>query len=367
MAFSHKHLASAGSILGISALLLAGCGAAPEDSSKETGKKSDFLGCIVSDSGGFNDKSFNQNSYKGLTDAVKEYGIKEKKAQSNSETEYAPNLSQMVQAGCKLTITVGYGLAGATKEAAEANPNLHFTIVDDNSIKLDNVRPIVFDTAQAAFQAGYLAASQTKTGKVATYGGAQYPTVTIFMDGFAQGVAYYNKQKNAKVEVLGWNTETQSGTFTGNFEDATKGKTNTQNFLDQGADIILPVAGPVGAGTLEAVKEYNAAHADAPASVVWVDADGYETNPDFQDVILTSIMKKMDEAITETIKADMDGKFTSEAYIGTLENGGVGLAPFHKFDSKVSDETKAELDKIKEDIVAGKIKVETAGSPTSSK
>ncbi|MDO4898433.1 MAG: BMP family ABC transporter substrate-binding protein [Rothia sp. (in: high G+C Gram-positive bacteria)] len=365
MAFSRKHLASTGSILGVSALLLAGCGAAPEESSSASGGSSDYLGCIVSDFGGFQDKSFNQNSYKGLQDAVTEYEIKHKEAESTSETDYGPNLDQMVQSGCNLTVTVGFGLADTTKEVAEANPDMHFTIVDDNSIELDNVRPIVFDTAQAAFQAGYLAATQTKTGKVATYGGMEFPTVTIFMDGFAQGVEYYNQQKDAKVEVLGWNTGAQSGTFTGDFEDATKGKTNTQNFLDQGADIIMPVAGPVGAGTLEAVKEYNASHADAPASVVWVDADGYETNADYQDIILTSVMKKMDAAITETIKADMDGKFTADAYIGTLENDGVGLAPFHNFDSKISDETKSELDKIKEDIIAGAIKVETKGSPTA--
>lgn len=366
MALSRKNFAATGSILGVSALLLAGCGAAPEESSSATsGESKDYLGCIVSDFGGFQDKSFNQNSYKGLTDAVAEYGIQEKKAQSKAEADYGPNLNKMVQNGCDMTITVGFGLAKATQEVAEANPDMHFTIVDDNSIELDNVRPIVFDTAQAAFQAGYLAAAQTKTGKVATYGGAEFPTVTIFMDGFAQGVAYYNQQKGANVEVLGWNTESQSGTFTGDFEDATKGKTNTQNFLDQGADIILPVAGPVGSGTLEAVKEYNATSPENPASVIWVDADGYETNANYQDIILTSIMKKMDAAITETIKADMDGKFTSEAYIGTLENGGVGLAPFHNFDSAVSAETKAELDKIKEDIISGAIKVETAGSPTA--
>ncbi|MGV3246443.1 BMP family lipoprotein [Rothia sp. 11254D007CT] len=365
MAFSRKHVASTGSILGISALLLSACGAAPEESSSASGESSDYLGCIVSDFGGFQDKSFNQNSYKGLKDAVDEYGIEYKEAESTTETEYGPNLDQMVQSGCNLTITVGFGLADATKEVAEANPDMHFTIVDDNSIELDNVRPIVFDTAQAAFQAGYLAAAQTKTGKVATYGGMEFPTVTIFMDGFAQGVAYYNEQKGANVEVLGWNTESQSGTFTGDFEDATKGKTNTQNFLDQGADIILPVAGPVGSGTLEAIKEYNATSPENPASVIWVDSDGVETNPEFQDIILTSIMKKMDAAITETIKSDMDGNFTSDAYIGTLENDGVGLAPFHSFESAVSDETKDELDKIKEDIISGTIKVETAGTPTA--
>ncbi|WP_421084433.1 BMP family lipoprotein [Rothia nasimurium] len=364
MALSRKHIASTGSILGVSALLLAGCGAAPEASTSASGDAADYLGCIVSDFGGFQDKSFNQNSYKGLKDAVAEYGIEYKEAESKAEPDYVPNLDAMVQNGCNITVTVGFGLAKATAEVAEANPDLHFTIVDDSSIELDNVRPIVFDTAQAAFQAGYVAAAQTKTGKVATYGGMEFPTVTIFMDGFAQGVAYYNEQKGANVEVLGWNTEAQSGTFTGDFEDASKGKTNTQNFLDQGADIILPVAGPVGVGTLEAVKEYNATSPENPASVVWVDADGFETNPEFQDIILTSVMKKMDAAITETIKADIDGAFTSEPYIGTLENDGVGLAPFHNFDSAVSAETKAELDKIKEDIIAGTIKVETAGSPT---
>lgn len=365
MAFSRKHIASTGSLLGISALLLAGCGAAPEESSSASGESTDYLGCIVSDFGGFQDKSFNQNSYAGVEHAKTEFGINMKEAQSTAETDYAPNLNEMVQAGCNLTVTVGFGLADTTKEIAEANPDLHFTIVDDNSIELDNVRPIVFDTAQAAFQAGYVAAAQSKTGKVATYGGMEFPTVTIFMDGFAQGVEYYNEQKNADVEVLGWNSDSQSGTFTGDFEDATKGKTNTQNFLDQGADVIMPVAGPVGSGTLEAVKEYNASNPDSPASVVWVDADGFETNADYQDIILTSVMKKMDDAITETIKADMDGNFTSEAYIGTLENDGVGLAPFHNFDSEVTDETKAELDQIKEDIISGTIKVETAGSPTA--
>ncbi|WP_237191908.1 BMP family ABC transporter substrate-binding protein, partial [Rothia nasimurium] len=137
-------------------------------SSSASSENSDYLGCIVSDFGGFNDKSFNQNSYKGLKDAVSEYGIKFKEAESSSEPEYGPNVSQMVQAGCNLTITVGFALADTTKEVATANPDMHFTIVDDNSIELDNVRPIVFDTAQAAFQAGYLAAAQTKTGKVAT-------------------------------------------------------------------------------------------------------------------------------------------------------------------------------------------------------
>ncbi|MBM7051464.1 BMP family ABC transporter substrate-binding protein [Rothia sp. ZJ932] len=358
-------MAGAGSLLGISALLLSACGAAPEESSTASGDNADYRGCMVSDFGGFDDKSFNENTYAGLTAAVEELGIEKGEAQSTSETEYGPNLNQMVQSGCNMTVTVGFGLADATKEVAEANPDLHFAIVDDGSIELDNVRPLVYDTAQAAFQAGYLAAAQSKTGKVATYGGLNFPTVTIFMDGFAQGVKYYNEQNDKNVEVLGWDTEAQNGTFTGDFTDQGKGKTNTQNFLSEGADVIMPVAGPVGGGTLEAVKEHNASNADSPASVIWVDSDGFETNPEYRDIILTSVQKLMKEAVLETFKQDVEGNFTSEAYVGTLENGGVALAPFHNFEDEVSAETKAALDDIKAKIISGDIKVETAGSPSA--
>ncbi|MDO4917770.1 MAG: BMP family ABC transporter substrate-binding protein [Rothia sp. (in: high G+C Gram-positive bacteria)] len=356
---TRSRIAATGSIVGISALLLAGCGAAPDEASSSTNDKAkDYKGCIVSDEGGFDDKSFNENSYDGLSAAVKDYGIQKAEAESNSAADFGPNVNQMVQANCNMIVTVGFALADTTKEVAAANPNTHFAIVDDGSITADNVRPIVYDTAQAAFQAGYLAAAQSKTGKVATYGGAEMPTVTIFTQGFEQGVKYYNEQKGKNVKVLG------TDSFTGDFTDQTKGKTLTQNFLDQGADIVMPVAGPVGAGTLEAVKDYNQSHADKPASVIWVDADGYETNPEYKDIILTSVQKKMKEAVESTIKDDIDGKFTSEKYIGTLENDGVGLAPFHDFDSKVSSETKSELDTIKEDIINGKITVKTDGTPT---
>lgn len=359
-----SRFAATGSILGVSALLLASCGSAPEESASSSDKNTDFKACMVSDFGGFDDKSFNQNTHDGLKAAESELGITAKDAESTSETDYGPNLDKMIQQGCNITVTVGFGLADATKEAAEANPDLHFAIVDDNSIEAENVRPIVYDTAQASFQAGYLAAAQSKTGKVATYGGQNFPTVTIFMDGFAQGVKYYNEKHNKNVEVLGWDTESQTGTFTGDFSDQAKGKTNTQNFLAEGADVILPVAGPVGGGTLEAVKEYNAGNPENPASVIWVDSDGVLTNPDYKDIILTSVQKLMKEAVLETIKADVEGKFSNEPYIGTLENGGVTLAPFHSFDSAVSAETKAELEDIKAKIISGEIKVETAGSPT---
>lgn len=174
-------------MLGASALVLAGCGAPPAEPEGTAGAEgADYLGCIVSDSGGFDDRSFNQSSYEGLKMAEEELGIKIQQAESQAETDFVPNVDEMVQSGCNMVLTVGFLLGDVTKEAAADNPETNFAIVDYSDPEFtDNVKPIVYDTAQAAFMAGYLAAGVTETGKVATYGGIQIPTVTIFMDGFA--------------------------------------------------------------------------------------------------------------------------------------------------------------------------------------
>ncbi|MCV9992984.1 BMP family ABC transporter substrate-binding protein [Paeniglutamicibacter sp. ZC-3] len=352
----------AAAVLGISALVLTACGAAPEEGNGGPDASSDYLGCIVSDSGGFDDQSFNESSFRGLSKAAETLGFTPKTAESKANSDFATNLNGMMGAGCNLTITVGFLLGDATKAAAEANPDKHFAIVDfayDEPI--ENVKPIIYDTAQAAYLAGYVAAAQSKTGTVATFGGIKIPTVTIFMDGFADGVDKFNADKNENVKLLGWDKDKQDGTFTGDFEKQDKGKQVTKNFLDQGADIVMPVAGPVGKGAGAAVKEANAAGKDA--LLVWVDSDGYLTAPDYKDIMLTSVIKTMDTAVEQVITEDQAGTFDSEAYVGTLENTGVALAPFHDFDSEVSAETKAELEALKAGIIDGSIKVESQASP----
>lgn len=353
-------------MLGISALALTACGAAPEASPSSAASSShagaaDYTGCIVSDSGGFEDRSFNQSSYEGLMKAKADLGIKTKQAESQAATDFEPNLNSMVKGGCDLTVTVGFLLADATKKIAAANPDAHFAIIDDNTIEAKNVKPVVYDTAQAAFLAGYLAAGTTETGKVATYGGMNIPTVTIFMDGFDEGVQYYNEQKGKDVKVLGWDADKQNGTFTGDFENQGKGKTNTTNFVNEGADIIFPVAGPVGLGTMDAVKDLNSNGKDV--KVIWVDSDGYNTVPSGKEYILTSVVKLMGEAVENVVTQDLDGNWDNTPYVGTLENKGVDLAPFHDFESKVPDAMKSELDALKADIISGKIKVESPSSP----
>jgi basic membrane protein A len=322
----------------------------------KSGDSGDFQACMVSDAGGFDDKSFNQSTHEGLLQAESEFGITIQALESKDQNDFTPNLDQLVDSGCDLIITVGFNLSDATKAAAAANPEVKFAIVDDSQIVADNVKPVVYATQEAAFLAGYAAAAHSKTGKVGTFGGMQIPTVTIFMDGFADGVARYNQDKGAAVEIIGWDKDAQTGLFTGDFGDTAKGRTTSETMIAQGVDVIMPVAGPVGAGAVAAARDAG------DVAVVWVDADGYLTTED-GDLMLTSVMKLMGEAVTNIVKDTMDGKFASEAYVGTVANGGVAIAPFHDFEAAISEETKAELKQLQSQIAAGELKVESISAP----
>ena len=346
------------------AVLLAGCATPPpaatpgaSSSGGSTASANNFLACMVSDEGGFDDKSFNETSFKGLKDAEAKLGVKIKDQQIEATADYAANVQRMVDSKCDIIITVGFALGDATAASAKANPDIDYAIVDfayDTPEK--NVKGLTFSTAEPAFLAGYLAASLTKTGTVGTYGGAPYPTVTIFMDGYAQGVEYYNKTKGKTVKVVGWDRASKNGTFIpGNkFSDVAGGKQLATNLVSQGADIILPVAGPASEGGLQVAQESG-----GKVASMWVDSDGFISMPKYKAVIPTSVAKAMDLAVFTAIKDSMDKKFTNEAYVGTLKNDGAYLAPFHDWDSKIPAETKAEIEKLKADIEAGTIKVES--------
>jgi basic membrane protein A len=207
----------------------------------------------------------------------------------------------------------------------------------------------VFNTQEAAFLAGYTAAAVSQTGVVGTFGGIQIPTVTVFMDGFALGVDYHNQQKGTNVQVLGWDPATQTGLFTGNFESTDDGRAMGVSLMDEGADIIMPVAGPVGLGTAAAAQERGGVY------IIGVDNDWYQTAPEYTPIILTSVLKKMDVTTFEAIQSAMDGTFEGGVTVGTLENEGVDLAEFHDLASMVSPELQAELDEIAAGIIAGDI------------
>ena len=349
------------------AMLAAACGDDDDTDAGDGGDgeaASDFTACQVTDTGGVDDRSFNQTAYKGVQDAADELGFEPAVLESQSEADFAPNIQSFVDQGCDLIVTVGFLLGGATADAAEANPDQSFAIVDydysteagDVADEFDNVKELTFATDQAAFMAGYVAAGTTETGTVGTYGGINIPTVTIFMKGFQLGIEHYNEENGTDVELIGWDNAADDGLFTGDFEDQSKGRATTEGLLDQGADIIMPVAGPVGLGTIEAVRARG-----GDAKVVWVDTDGCVSVADDCDLFLTSVMKNMDVAVYDTAIAAAEGNFEGGLYTGTLENDGVALAEFNQVEEDVSEEVQTAVDDLREQIIAGEIETMPGG------
>ena len=346
------------------ALSVAAC--AEEDDDPDAGgdgddqtEQVDFKACMVTDTGGIDDKSFNQIGYAGLEQAQEELGIEIAFLESQTPNDFEPNINAHIDAGCDLIVTQGFLLGEATAAAAEANPDQQFAIIDfdffdadaGEDITYDNVKELTFKTDEAAFLAGYLAAGMSETGTLGTYGGINIPTVTIFMNGFEAGMNHYNAEKGGDVELLGWNAERQDGLFTGDFENQDKGRNTTESLLDDGADIILPVAGPVGQGTIAALEDRG------EGSAIWVDVDGCSTIPEACPLLLTTIEKHMDVAVFNTVQEAVDGTFTGGLYVGTLEDAGVGLAPYHEFEDEVPAELAQEVEDLRAGIIAGEIEV----------
>ncbi|HVM33991.1 MAG TPA: BMP family ABC transporter substrate-binding protein [Actinomycetota bacterium] len=347
------------------ALLGAACAAEEEPAGEGTGTGTeeaagaDFLACQVTDTGGVDDKSFNQTAYAGLQQAEDELGVEIKVLESTSDADFEPNIQTFIDQECDLIVTVGFLLGDATAAAAEANPDQNFAIVDvdffdadkGEDITYDNVKELTFATDQAAFLAGYLSAGMTQTGTLGTFGGINIPPVTIFMNGFEAGMEHYNSEEGGDVALKGWNSESQNGLFADSFEDLDKGRQLGQQLLDEDADIIMPVAGPVGLGTAEAVRD------SGTGSLVWVDTDGCESASEFCDLFLTSVMKNMNVAVFQAIEEAVNGEFTGGLYTGTLENEGVGLAPYHEFEDDVPPELNEAVEQIREEIISGELTV----------
>jgi basic membrane protein A len=323
---------------------------------------------LVTDVGGPDDKSFNFTAIEGLNRGVTELGISpdSKYLQSRQETDYAKNLEEFIGQDYDGIITVGFLLGTATATSAKANPDINYAIVDyaypdcfgtavegkdcGSATEMPNVLGLTFRTEQAAMQAGYLAAAVSKTKKVGTYGGINIPPVVDFMVGFQAGVNYWNSKHNDTVELLGWDTTKNDGVFTATFTDPEKGKQAALSLIDEGADIVLPVAGLTGNGTFTAAQEKG-------TLAIGVDVDQCISIPEACPVLLTSVQKNISNAVFEAIKQMTDGSFKGGVYSGTFANDGVEISDYHENADKVTPEVQAELDQLKQDIIDGKIDI----------
>lgn len=331
------------------------------------------VACVAFDTGGLGDKGFNDLAMKGLNDA-KAAGYTTHFSEAKGATDYANNIQTLIEQGCQAIVTVGFLQTQATIDAAAANATIAFAQVDTawgcgpdftcgtaDDKEPANYTGLDYQVDQAAMLAGYLAAGWSQSGKIATYGGQAFPGVTRFMDGLYAGIQDYNKAKTKTVTLLGWDGSqkdpTKTGTFVGGsggpdtWNNPTKGEQLAQTFLDQGVDIVHPVAGGTGNGTIKAM---NAAHKWA----IGVDTDqwisiGTPTNA----AILTSAQKAIDVSVLDFFNQVEGGYLGGKDYSGTLKNGGVLLSPFHDYDTKISADLKAEITALSGKIQDGSVTV----------
>jgi len=299
----------------LAAASLAAAGAIAPASAAKTTKA-----CLALDTGGVDDKSFNASAWSGAQ-AAQGPTTSVKYLVAQSDADYAPNIKKLVDEGCNIVIGVGFLIAGAVEEAAKKYPKTNFAIVDSGPAGVANHKALLFATNQSSFLAGYLAASYTKTGVVATYG------------------------------VLGWDPAKKDGTFVGNFSDSAKALQISKNFELQNADVIFPVAGGLGGATAQN------AMSSKKSVVIWVDSDGVIAAPQYKSVLITSVLKGVGTSVTQVIRDQRSGKFSSTPYLGTIKNKGTGLAPFYDYDSKISQKTKDELKRLSLAIASGSLKI----------
>lgn len=310
--------------------------------------------CFVTDDAGVDDRSFNASGWQGVQDAVASGAVESDPIllESTSEADYQPHVETCLDQGAEHIVTSGFKLGSTTETFAAANPDVQWTIIDFPSVG-PNVAGTEFQTDEAAFAAGYLAAGMTQTGTVATYGGQNIPTVAIFLDGFARGVAHYNEVKSADIQVLGWDVEAQEGTMTGVFDPADPIVRSTcESQLDEGADIILPVGGAINLPCGTAIQDRG-----IDGALIGVDADAFDAMPgEFQDLWLVTVLKGLASGVTTSLEAHAAGTpLGGSSYVGNLANDGVGLSDYHSWADRVPAELDAEVQQVLADIESGAI------------
>ncbi len=366
-----KHFLGILGILLAFGLVAAGCGSDDEtatDATEATDSTSDdaasdegLKACLATGTAGVDDQSFNASAWEGVEAAVASGAASSESffLEPGEVAQYQAAIDQFVDQGCEHIVTVGFDWGENTTAAATANEGITFTIVDNilsdpetfAPLMLPNVRELVYQSDEAAFAAGYLAAGMTQTGVLCTYGGANFPTVSIFMDGFTRGAMHYNEIKGTDVSVLGWDPEAGDGIFTGSFSDMGLARSTADGLLQESCDIAIPVGGNINLPAGDAINE-----AGIDGALVGVDADAFfAMDQQYASLWLTTVEKRIADLVTASISDQAAGTWEAGFEIGNLANGGVGLAPYHDWDDRVPDELKAEVEQLVADITDGTI------------
>ena len=333
-------------LLMLVALVLSACGGAASAKLK--------VG-LVTDTGGVNDKSFNQSAWAGVQKAAAEFGFDAKFIQSTQPTDYEKNIDQFATEKYDVIITVGFLMQDATAAKAKQYPSIKFAIIDasyfptkdyalcPDTVKdcyvdggLTNVTSLMFQEDQVGFLAGVLAGGMTKTGTVCTVSGMEIPPVVRYVVGYQNGAKWIKSDAKAL------------NVYIPSFTDPAKGKETGQSMISQGCDVVFGVGGNTGNGGLLAAKEQS-------LMAIGVDVDQYNTYPEVKDALITSAMKNVDVAVYEYLKAIKGGTAKAGVSTANIQNGGVGLAPYHDWDSKITDAVKAKIKEATDALKAGSL------------
>jgi len=294
---------------------------------------------LVTDVGKLSDKSFNFDSYNGVLDAAGDSSlcVTGKAIESSVEADYPKNIQTFLDAGYDMIVTVGFKLGDATIKAAKANPNVKFAMVDfadfaelGKPTHPANLVGLTFKEDQPGFLAGALAGLLTKTNVIGAVAGlATVPPVVNYVKGYTNGALY----TNPKVKVLKI-YQPESGAK--DFNDPDWGKQQALTFFGQNADIIFGVGGNTGNGGLVAAKEKG-------KMCIGVDVDQYVSYPDVASCLITSAQKHLRQAVKSAITNMVKNSWQSGLLTFDITNDGIGLAPYHDWDSKISADIKAKM------------------------
>ncbi len=347
--FAHGRLRLAATVAVLS-LGLAACGGSDDSgggtdtAGSGSGSSSDLKVGLAYDIGGRGDQSFNDSAAVGLDKAKDELGLEATESEAGAgeaESAKEERLRVLADSGHNPIIAVGFAYSASVAKVAPEFPEVDFAIVDDAAAEGENVSNLLFAEQEGSFLVGAAAALKSKTNNVGFIGGVQVPLISKFEVGFTEGAKAVKPDVEVQTVYL-----TQPPDFTG-FNDPAKGRTAAQGMFDGGADVVYHAAGGSGGGLFEAAKE-------AGGLAIGVDSDQYETAaPDVRDVILTSMVKRVDVAVFDFLSSVAEGEVEAGPRVYDLEQGGID---YSTSGGKV-DDIKTQLDEYKAKIVSGEITV----------
>ena len=293
----------------------------------------DFKAGMVTDVGGLGDQSFNDAAWRGLERAKEDLGVEINVIESGNMSDYVPNLTSLADQDYDIVWAIGFLMHDALKEVAEKNPDTKFGLID-STVDLDNVASVTFKEHEGSFLAGVVAGLKSETNKVGYIGGMETPLIQKFEAGYRAGVKAVNP--DAKVFVG----------YTGAFDDPQAGKELAFTQFNQGADIIYHASGACGIGVIKAAKEEG-------LYAIGVDSPQNHLAPEH---VLTSMVKRIDNAVYKIVNEHYDGNFKSGHTALGLAEDGVGIYR-EQAEKMLSDEIIDTVDEYKQKIIDGDLEV----------